>query len=102
MPVRRTAQDVFGQSYALLLITPVAAGREPSIELLRSLFDFTPSEARVAGGLATGKSAEEIAEQGGVAITTVRSQLRGVLEKTGCSRQAEAAALLAGSVTVLH
>ena len=102
MPVRRTAQDVFGQSYALLLITPVAAGREPSIDLLRSLFDFTPSEARVAGGLATGKSAEEIAEQGGVAITTVRSQLRGVLEKTGCSRQAEAAALLAGSVTVLH
>ncbi len=94
MPIRRSAHDIFGQSYALLVMTPLTAPRAPSIDLMRSLFDLTPSEARVAQGLAAGKSPEEIAELGGVAITTVRSQLRRVLEKTGCSRQAEVAALL--------
>lgn len=94
MPVRRSAHDIFGSGYALLLITPVAADRAPSLELMRSLFDLTVSEARVASGLATGKSLEAIASEGDVAITTVRSQLRRVLEKTGCTRQAEVAALL--------
>jgi DNA-binding CsgD family transcriptional regulator len=37
-----------------------------------------------------------IAAQGGVSRNTVRTQLRGVLEKTGCSRQAEVVALLSG------
>ena len=62
---------------------------------MRSLFDLTPSEARVARGLAVGETLEEIASAGGVAITTVRSQLRQVLEKTGCTRQAEVVSLLA-------
>ena len=96
MPVRRSAHDIFGSGYALLLVTPVASDRAPSLELMRSLFDLTVSEARVASGLATGKSLEAIAAEGDVAITTVRSQLRRVLEKTGCTRQAEVAALLAG------
>tara|TARA_R110002167_G_scaffold27139_6_gene92596 strand:+ start:5267 stop:6346 length:1080 start_codon:yes stop_codon:yes gene_type:complete len=96
MPVRRSAHDIFGRGYALLLVTPVAAGRAPSAELMRSLFDLTVSEARVAGGLATGRTLEDLAAEGNVAITTVRSQLRRVLEKTGCTRQAEVAALLAG------
>ena len=95
MPVRRSAHDIFGRGYALLLVTPVAVDRAPSLELLRSLFDLTVSEARVARGLATGKSLDTIAAEGEVAITTVRSQLRRVLEKTGCTRQAEVAVLLA-------
>jgi DNA-binding CsgD family transcriptional regulator len=96
LPIRRSAHDIFGQSFALLLITPVSADRAPSVELMRTLFDFTPSEARVARGLAAGRSLEEVAVDGAVAITTVRSQLRRVLEKTGCTRQAELAALLSG------
>lgn len=95
MPVTRSAHDVFGQGHALLMFTPVAAARRPSWPMLRSLFDLTPSEARVATGLATGKSLEEIAAEGEVAMTTVRTQLRRVLEKTGCARQAEVAALFA-------
>jgi DNA-binding CsgD family transcriptional regulator len=49
----------------------------------------------VARGLAVGDTLEEIAAAGGVAITTVRSQMRQVLEKTGCTRQAEVVSLLA-------
>ena len=95
IPVRRSAHEIFVGSYALLVLTPVTAPPAPPVELMRSLFDLTPSEARVARGLAVGETLEEIASAGGVAMTTVRSQLRQVLEKTGCSRQAEVVSLLA-------
>ena len=96
LPVRRAARDVFGRGYALLVLTPIGTDKSPSVDLMRSLFDLTRSEARVARGLAVGKTSEEIAAEGDVAITTVRSQIRRVLEKTGCSRQAEVVAMLAG------
>lgn len=95
IPVRRSAHDVFGDSYALMLLIPVASGRAPSATLMRSLFDLTPSEARVAQGIAGGETPEAIAAAGDVAISTVRSQLSRVLEKTGCTRQADLASLLA-------
>lgn len=94
IPIRRSAHDIFGRSYALLIITPVTARKAPPVELLRSLFDLTPSEARVARSLATGDSLDDIAASGGVTRNTVRSQLRQVLEKVGCTRQAEVTALL--------
>lgn len=95
-PVRRSALDIFPRCAAVLILTPVAAPDAPPIELLQSLFDLTPAEARVARGLASGAAAEDIAKSGGVSVNTIRTQLRGVLEKTGCSRQAEVVALLAG------
>lgn len=95
IPVRRSAHDVFGDSYALLLVVPVQSDRAPAASLMKSLFDLTPSEARVAQGIAGGATPEAIAAAGDVAISTVRTQLRRVLEKTGCTRQADLAALLA-------
>lgn len=95
IPVRRRAHDIFGDSYALMLLVPVASDRAPSATLMKSLFDLTPSEARVARGIAGGETPEAIAAGRGVAISTVRSQLQRVLEKTGCTRQADLAALLA-------
>jgi DNA-binding CsgD family transcriptional regulator len=63
---------------------------------VQSLFDLTPAEARVARSLASGKTVEAIATEGGVSLNTVRTHVRGVLEKTGCTRQAEVIALLSG------
>ena len=94
VPIRRSAHDIFARAYALLVVTPLTARRAPPVELLRSLFDLTSSEARVARGLATGESLDEIAASGSVTRNTVRSQLQQVLEKTGCTRQAEITALL--------
>ena len=94
IPIRRSAHDIFARSYALLIVTPVTARKAPPVELLRSLFDLTPSEARVARGLATGESLDDIATSGSVTRNTVRSQLQQVLEKLGCTRQAEVTALL--------
>jgi len=56
---------------------------------------------RWRAGLAAGDTLAEIAANGGVAISTVRAQLRRVLEKTGCTGQAEVVSLLA-SVTLVR
>ena len=96
IPIRLSARDIFVRSAAVLVMTPVAAPQAPPVELVQSLFDLTPAEARVARSLATGETVENIATSGGVSANTVRTQVRGVLEKTGCNRQAEVVALLGG------
>jgi DNA-binding CsgD family transcriptional regulator len=96
VPIRGQARDLFTRSAGVLTITPVSAPPAPPVELLQSLFDLTTAEAAVARKLTAGATVEEIAEKGGVSINTVRKQVRGVLEKTGCRRQAEVVALLGG------
>src|SRR3546814_10966637 len=77
------------------MMVPVASDRVPSATLLKSLFDLTPSEARVASGIARGETPDSIAASGQVAISPVLSQIRRVLEKPGTSRQSDLAGLLA-------
>jgi DNA-binding CsgD family transcriptional regulator len=96
VPIRGLSRDVFARCAGVLVITPVTAPQAPPVELVQSLFDLTPAEARIARSLTTGETVEAIASRGGVSLNTVRTQLRGVLEKTGCSRQAEVVALLSG------
>ena len=77
-------------------MTPVGSPQAPAVELVQSLYDLTPAEACVARGLVAGKTLEEIAAEQFVSRNTVRTHLRGVMEKTGCNRQAEVVALLGG------
>ena len=61
---------------------------------LRARFEaLTPREALVLSGLANGLSAEEIAREHFVALTTVRSQIRAVLQKLGVRSQLAAVAV---------
>ncbi len=101
IPIRRSARDIFVRCAGVLVMTPVTLPQAPPVELVQSLFDLTPAEARVARNLAAGETVEKIASNGGVSLNTVRTQVRGVLEKTGCRRQAEVIALL-GGITVLQ
>jgi len=78
----------------VLVLTPVARPQAPPVELVQSLFDLTPAEARVARGLASGKTVEAIAADGGNTQNTIRWHLKRVLEKTGCNRQVDVVALL--------
>jgi DNA-binding CsgD family transcriptional regulator len=96
IPVRLSARDVFLRCAGVLAMTPVTAPRAPPVELVQSLFDLTPTEARVARSLASGKSVDDIASDGGVSLSTVRTHVRGVLAKTGCGRQVDVVALLTG------
>ncbi len=96
IPVRRSARDIFAQCAGVLMLTPLTQSEAPSVELVQSLFDLTPAEARVARSLTAGHSVEQIAADGAVSLNTIRTQVRGVLEKTGCTRQAEVVSLLSG------
>jgi DNA-binding CsgD family transcriptional regulator len=96
IPIRLSARDIFVRSAAALVLTPVTRPEAPPVELVRSLFDLTPTEAHVARGLAAGATIEHIASARGVARSTIRSHVLGVLEKTGCNRQADVVALLNG------
>jgi DNA-binding CsgD family transcriptional regulator len=100
IPIRRSSRDIFVRCAGVLILTPVTLPNEPPVELVTSLFDLTPAEARVARSLTAGKTLDDIAASGGVSRNTVRTQLRGVLEKTGCVRQAEVVALLSGITRV--
>lgn len=96
IPVRGVVRDLFARCAGVLLLTPVTLPDAPPVELVQSLFDLTPAEARVARSLVTGATVDEIAAGSSVSSNTVRTQVRGVLEKTGCRRQAEVVALLSG------
>jgi len=96
--IRGTARDIFSAATAMLILTQATLPQAPPVDLVQSLFDLTPAEARVACGIATGATLPEIAAAGGVSHETVRSQLRGALTKTGCARQAQLVALLGGIV----
>src|SRR5579871_131568 len=98
VPIRGSVRDIFSRCAGVLVLTPATAPQAPPVELIQSLFDLTPAEARVARGLAAGDTLDELAAAGGVSRNTIRSQLRGALEKTGCRRQAELVALLGGIV----
>jgi DNA-binding CsgD family transcriptional regulator len=96
VPIRRSARDLFAQCVGVLILMPAKTPQAPSVELVQSLFGLTAAEARVARSLTMGQTVDEIASEKGVSSHTVRSQVRGVLEKTGLRRQADVIALLGG------
>jgi DNA-binding CsgD family transcriptional regulator len=95
-PIRRSARDLFSQSVGVLILMPAKTPHAPSVELVQSLFDLTAAEARVARSLTVGQTVDEIAAEKGISSHTVRTHVRGVLEKTGSRRQADVIALLGG------
>jgi len=58
-------------------------------EVLVKLYGLTAAETRLLGLLAQGRSLEATAAALGIAITTARTHLQRLFDKTGTSRQAE-------------
>lgn len=73
----------------LVLVFDAVRMPTPSRVLLQRTYGLTASEARLAASLATGLSLGEIAEQRGLSVLTLRSQLKSVFGKTGTSAQAQ-------------
>lgn len=68
---------------------------QPKRTVLRSAFGLTAAEADVARGVAQGQSVSEIAGALGLAVSTVRGQLKAVFAKTATRRQGELALVVA-------
>jgi DNA-binding CsgD family transcriptional regulator len=97
IPVRGAANEIFASASCVLVITAVAHPEIASTQVIECLFDLTPAEARVARGIAAGKTVDDLASEAGLAAGTVRQQLKSVFSKTGVSRQAELVGILVGS-----
>lgn len=74
---------------ALVVIQHPDLSQSSRASLLQQLYDLTLAEARVALAVLRGATPSGIAQQSGVSIATVRSQLKAVFLKTGTTRQAE-------------
>lgn len=78
-----------------LVVVKVAEGLPSLAAKLREFLGLSPSEAWVAAALSGGRSLAEIALDRGVSELTVRTQLKAILNKTGCRRQGELLSLIA-------
>jgi hypothetical protein len=68
---------------AMVVIRDLGRIVSPSPEMLCEVFGLSRAEADVAAALAGGASAEDVAQQRNVSLTTVRSQIRSILGKSG-------------------
>lgn len=97
VPLLRHARDVFDMASTLVVVTGLSSDAQvPDDAILRGLFDLTAAEAGVAAALARGREIKEIAAERGIGVTTVRTHLAQVFNKTGTGHQAQLVALLKG------
>ena len=73
----------------------------PSAEMIARFFDLTPTESRLAWELISGRRTEEIAEAMGITISSARTYLKRVMEKTGTNRQVDLVRLLLSTPQVI-
>ncbi|MEZ5936127.1 MAG: hypothetical protein R3F54_30340 [Alphaproteobacteria bacterium] len=79
---------------AIVMISePSAAPRLPE-QCLMGMFALTAAEARLAITLGSGRRLECIAAERGRSMSTLRTQMRAILNKTGTDRQADLLRLL--------
>jgi DNA-binding CsgD family transcriptional regulator len=81
---------------ALVLFIDRDVVPSPPTELLRQAFGFTAAEAAVAKALSEGMTVAEIAQARGVSVANVRSQVRGVLDKSDARRLVDVTRCMTG------
>ncbi|MBL4740405.1 MAG: hypothetical protein JKY12_05390 [Sneathiella sp.] len=79
---------------AVIFVSDPIEPIELSIDTICRLYALTPAEGRLALGLTNGNKLDDLAEEWGVSMHTVRSQLRQIFRKTDTSRQSELVKLI--------
>jgi len=87
-------EGVAGKGWAAAKLAELMDLPVPSEQMLRSIFDLTPAEARLAQSLSRGDSLEHVAQSLNIRMTTARSQLAAIFAKTQTCRQAQLVAIL--------
>ncbi|TXS91897.1 PAS domain-containing protein [Parahaliea maris] len=100
-PVQLLAVPVLAASgpCVALYLSDDALRSELSPEEVVQLYGLTPAEARLAIALCEGATVNEYAEGRGVAVGTVRIQLKSIFSKLGLNRQPELVRLIGSSIT---
>jgi DNA-binding CsgD family transcriptional regulator len=98
VPLRRAARDVFSGADILIVATTVNNRRSrPSPSMLAGLFDLSPAESRLAACLSEGLTLAGAASRCGITISTARTYLHRIFQKTGARQQSQLVAMLADS-----
>jgi DNA-binding CsgD family transcriptional regulator len=76
-----------GKGHCAVFISQRGEQQPMAIEILRTVFDLSPSEARVSNLIAKGDGPAMIAEGLGLSVNTVRTHLAKAFAKTGARDQ---------------
>lgn len=89
------AYGLASERCAVIMVTEVARRIPDGFEQhVRSLFDLTSAEARLAAGLASGRTLKEAAVRSNITVKTCRTYLERIFSKTSTRQQSELVALL--------
>ena len=98
--IRRRAGMDFA-AVAALFVRKAALEFPRSPEIIGDFYDLTPTELRVLLAIVEIGGVPDVAAALGVAVTTVKTHLSRLFEKTGAGRQADLVKLVAGFSTPL-
>jgi DNA-binding CsgD family transcriptional regulator len=90
LPLQNTETgESFAPAVAAVFVAVSGMSAPPQEDVLATIYDLTPKEARVMRQVGTGQSVQEIATMFDVSDNTIKSHLARVFAKTGTDRQAE-------------
>ncbi|EJN13553.1 DNA-binding protein with HTH domain containing protein [Bradyrhizobium sp. YR681] len=91
LPLRRgqTRSGLVQRAAAALFVTSASGPPQLPHDALVHLYDLTPAEIRIFELICEGQTRDAISSQLGVSVSTVKSHLIHVFEKTGCHRQVD-------------
>jgi DNA-binding CsgD family transcriptional regulator len=89
------SKDVFSRRQIILKFIDLDVHPQPSESVLCRYFALSAAEARLARGIATGKSLDVLANELNITTQTARHELKSVFAKLNVHRQPELVALLA-------
>jgi DNA-binding CsgD family transcriptional regulator len=96
-PLALEPSDVeFGSALALILVSDPEFRDSMLAARLARTFGLTGAETRLAAYLARGERLSSIAQETGLALSTLRAQLRAVFKKTETTRQADLVRIVLG------
>lgn len=84
------------EDFITVFLFPERQRRLPDARSLAARHGFTERESQIAVALADGQTSGRIAADLGVSVTTVRTHIRHLFEKTGVTRQTDLVLLLLG------
>jgi DNA-binding CsgD family transcriptional regulator len=87
-----------GEGYAVVFIAQRGEQQPMAVEILRTVFDLTPMEAKVAYATSLGDNPETIALALGNKVDTVRSHLKSIYAKTDVTDKTALAAQVAALI----
>jgi DNA-binding CsgD family transcriptional regulator len=89
LPLRRShmRSGLIQRAAAALFVASASGPPQLPHDALIQLYDLTPAEIRIFELICEGKTRDVISTLLGISISTVKSHLIHVFEKTGCRRQ---------------